>query len=123
MQEVQSTCTCIQRELSKSCTHELHMVIMSHAITSQHSLSKMDELVSFLETKPSTNKCTGNILGGKMATCIPATLVLFPQYWGGYKHLRPPHLQFWGDRPPLSPPRYPPLYMCIFSYTNLNLNI
>jgi hypothetical protein len=40
MQEVQSTCTCMQRELSTSCTRELHIVIMSHAITSQQSLSK-----------------------------------------------------------------------------------
>ena len=105
MQEVQSTCTCKQRELSTSCPRKLHIVMMSHAITSLQSLSKMDERVSLLETKPSTNKCTGNILGGKMATCIPATLVLFPQYWGDISTSVPRIFNFGGIVPRCPPPR------------------
>src|SRR6218665_1394672 len=32
----------------------------------------------------------------------------FSKYWGDQCMGRPPHLEFWGDRPP-SPPRSPPL--------------
>src|SRR6218665_2110098 len=37
----------------------------------------------------------------------PTTLLL--KILGGPMHGRSPHLKFWGDRPPQSPPRSPPL--------------
>src|SRR6218665_850463 len=41
----------------------------------------------------------------------PTTLLL-KILGGGRMHGPSPHLKLWGDRPP-SPPRFPPLFMCI----------
>ena len=55
---------------------------------------------------PSPQSPPEPLLGGTVAFFF----IIFMKYGGGDKPLRPPHIQYWGDRPPLSPLKSAPLH-------------